>query len=105
MTTIDINGIEMYFEERGAGEPLVLLHGFTGAGADWAHVYDLDELARRYQLVVPDLRGHGRSTNPAGTFTHAQCAQDVVALLDHLGIGRCRAVGMSLGGNTLLHLA
>jgi len=105
MTTIDINGIEMYFEERGQGEPLVLLHGFTGAGADWQHVYDLDELAGRWRLIVPDLRGHGRSSNPGGVFTHAQCARDVTALLDHLGVARFRAVGMSLGGNTLLHMA
>jgi pimeloyl-ACP methyl ester carboxylesterase len=105
MTTIHVNGIEMHFEELGAGEPLLLLHGFTGAGADWRHAYDLDELARRWRLIVPDLRGHGRSTNPGGAFTHAQCARDVGALLDHLGIARFRAVGMSLGGNTLLHMA
>src|SRR6185369_880282 len=47
----------------------------------------------------------GRSSNPGGVFTHAQCARDVTALLDHLGVARFRAVGMSLGGNTLLHMA
>ena len=92
---------------RGAryGDPLLLLHGFTGSGADWVHVFDLDTLARRFRLIVPDLRGHGRSNNPAPTFTHRQCAFDVAALLDQLGVAQVRAIGMSLGGNTLLHLA
>jgi pimeloyl-ACP methyl ester carboxylesterase len=98
-------GIDVHAQLRGQGQPLVLLHGFTGAGGDWAHVFDLDDLARRYRLIIPDLRGHGRSTNPAGTFTHRQCALDLSAFLDRLGVGRVRAVGMSLGGNTLLHLA
>ena len=100
-----INGIEIGYEVRGDGEPLLLLHGFTGSGGDWAHVFDLEDLARRYRLVIPDARGHGRSTNPTGTFTHRQHALDTLALLDHLGIARCKAVGASLGGNTLLHMA
>lgn len=103
--TISVNGIEMYVEERGQGEPLVLLHGFTGAGADWRHLFDLDELARRHRVIVPDARGHGRSTNPEGTFTHRQCARDLLAMADALGIARFRAIGLSLGGNTLLHAA
>lgn len=103
--TVSIEGMDMYFETRGSGEPLVLLHGFSGSGGDWVHVFDLDELAREHRLIVPDLRGHGRSTNPSGMFTHRQCARDVSMLLNHLGIERFRAVGMSLGGNTLLQLA
>jgi pimeloyl-ACP methyl ester carboxylesterase len=102
--TVEVNGIEMHVQLLGAGEPLVLLHGFTGCGGDWRHVFDLDELARRYRLIVPDARGHGRSTNPAGTFTHRQCALDLAGLLDQLSVPRARAIGMSLGGNTLLHL-
>jgi pimeloyl-ACP methyl ester carboxylesterase len=103
--TAAIEGMQMYFEVHGAGEPLLLLHGFTGAGSDWGHVFEIQDLARRFQVIVPDLRGHGRSSNPGGAFTHRQCALDVSALLDHLGIASVRAVGMSLGGNTLLHLA
>ena len=52
-----------------------------------------------------DARGHGRSTNPGKTITMRQCALDTLALLDHLGVRRCRAIGASLGGNTLLHMA
>jgi pimeloyl-ACP methyl ester carboxylesterase len=103
--TFSVNGIDMYCRVWGDGQPLVLLHGFTGAGADWRHVFDLDDLGRRFRVILPDLRGHGRSTNPAGTFTHRQCARDVSALLDQLGVTLYRAIGASLGGNTLLHLA
>lgn len=100
-----VNGIDMHVALGGAGEPLLLLHGFFGHGDDWRHVYDLESLARERRVIIPDLRGHGRSTNPAGIFSHRQCAEDVSALLDALAITRCRAVGLSLGGNTLLHLA
>jgi pimeloyl-ACP methyl ester carboxylesterase len=101
--TIEINGFEMYFEDRGGGAPLLLLHGGMGIGADWRHVFPEDPPG--YRVIVPDLRGHGRSTNPSGTFTFRQCAQDVLALLDHLGIARTNAIGMSMGAKTLLHVA
>ncbi|WP_164021382.1 alpha/beta fold hydrolase [Pyxidicoccus trucidator] len=103
--TATVEGVQLHYEVHGQGAPLVLLHGFTGAGADWRHVFDFDALAQRYQLIVPDLRGHGRSDNPSGAFTVRQCATDVLALLDQLGIPRFRAIGLSLGGNTLLHIA
>jgi pimeloyl-ACP methyl ester carboxylesterase len=56
-------------------------------------------------VIIPDLRGHGWSTNPAKTFTHRQSAADVLALLDHLALKRVRAMGISTGGMTLLHVA
>src|SRR5688572_3583082 len=56
-----------------------------------------------YRVIVPDLRGHGRSTNPGGAFTFRQCAQDVLALLDGLGLDRTKAIGLSMGAKTLLH--
>jgi pimeloyl-ACP methyl ester carboxylesterase len=103
MSTIHVNGFDMYFEDRGAGEPLLLLHGGMGIGADWLHVFPEDPDG--YRVIVPDLRGHGRSTNPSGTFTFRQCAQDLLALLDHLGVPSAKAIGMSMGAKTLLHVA
>ena len=103
MPTIDVNGFTMYYEARGEGEPLLLLHGGTGVGADWRHVFPADPDG--YRVVVPDLRGHGRSTNPSRQFTFRQSARDVAALLDHLGLARVKAIGMSMGAKTLLHLA
>ncbi|HEX8027610.1 MAG TPA: alpha/beta hydrolase, partial [Vicinamibacterales bacterium] len=79
------------------------LHGFTGTGDDWQHVFA--EPLAGYRIIAPDLRGHGRSTNPGGRFTFAEVARDIFGLLDHLGIERVRAIGMSAGANTLLHMA
>jgi len=101
--TLRVNDIEMFVEVRGTGEPLVLLHGFFTCGGTWGPVTDL--LAKQYQLIIPDLRTHGRSTNRAGTFTHRQAALDVYALLDQLGVKRFKAMGISTGGMTLLHMA
>jgi pimeloyl-ACP methyl ester carboxylesterase len=101
--TATLNGIEMYYEVSGQGEPLVLLHGFGGSGARWASL--VPELAKNYRVIVPDLRGHGRSTNPANQFTHRQSALDVFALLNSLGIRRFKAMGISTGGMTLIHMA
>ncbi len=101
--TEPVNDIEMYVELRGEGEPLVLLHGGGGVGANWGLIFK--EPPPGYRLVIPDLRGHGRSTNPAEEFTFRQSARDVLALLDRLGIERFQAIGMSLGAKTLLHVA
>ena len=101
--TAEINGFEMYYEVFGEGEPVVVLHGIARSGADekpWAN-----ELAKEFQVIMPDLRGHGASTNPSGEFTHRQSALDVFALLDHLGLDRVSAAGFSTGGMTLLHMA
>jgi pimeloyl-ACP methyl ester carboxylesterase len=101
---VRVNGIDLYVEIHGAGEPLLLLHGFTGTSQDWIHA-GRAKLAEHFRLIAVDARGHGRSTNPAGTLTHQQCARDTLSLLDQLGIRRCKAIGMSFGGNTLLHVA
>src|SRR5262245_50704098 len=74
-----LNGIEMYYEIHGAGPPLILLHGFAGSGHVWKPF--VADFAKHYQVIVPDLRGHGRSTNPANQFTFRQSALDVYALL------------------------
>lgn len=102
--SVSVQGIELHYDVRGAGEPLLLLHGFTGSSADWQYA-GRDVLATRFKSIALDARGHGRSTNALSTITHRQCALDVLALLDTLGIRRCRAIGMSFGGNTLLHVA
>ena len=101
---IRLNGIEIYYETEGTGEPLLLLHGGTGCQENWAHA-GRDQFAHEYALILPDARGHGRTTNPGRTITHRQCALDTLALLDRLGISKCRAIGLSMGGNILLHMA
>jgi pimeloyl-ACP methyl ester carboxylesterase len=101
---IDVNGFQLYFEQRGRGEPLLLLHGGTGIGSDWTLVFTGGD-PDGFRIVVPDLRVHGRSTNPSGAFTFRQAALDMFALLDHLDIRRVKAIGLSMGAKTLLHMA
>lgn len=103
--TARIDDIDLHYLDTGVGSPLLLLHGFTGSSADWAHLFDLGALARDHRLVIPDLRGHGRSTDPARASTIRRAAMDVLGLLDRLEIDRVRAIGLSLGANVLLHLA
>lgn len=98
-----LNGVELYFEIHGNGEPLLLLHGFGGCSQDWPAL--ASGWAGHFQLIIPDMRGHGRSSNPAKIFRHNESAADMLALLDRLGIGAFKGLGISGGGNVLLHLA
>ena len=101
--TVQLNNIEVHYEEHGTGKPLVLLHGFGGCTQNW-HPFTA-ELSERHRLIVVDLRGHGYSTNPENKFTHRGAANDVFLLLEKLGVGRFSAMGISSGGMTLLHMA
>ena len=98
-----LNGIELYFELHGTGEPVLLLHGFSGSSQDWAAV--ASDWSRDFQLIVPDLRGHGRSSVLSTPFRHADAAADILGLLDHLNVNTCKGLGVSGGGNVLLHMA
>ena len=100
---VSVDDMDIYYEAVGDGEPLLLLHGFTGLGSDWRLIFT--EPLNSYMMVMPDLRGHGRSTNPSGSFTFRQSAHDVFALLDQLEIRRFKAIGLSGGAKTLLHMA
>jgi len=93
----------MYYEVRGEGEPLVLLHGGGGAGVNWELIFK--ETPQGYRLIIPDLRGHGRSTNTLPVLRIKQVALDVLALLDRIGVQQFKAIGMSLGAKALLHVA
>jgi pimeloyl-ACP methyl ester carboxylesterase len=101
--TVPLGDIQMYYEEYGAGTPLVLLHGFGGCAKNW-HPFTA-ELSERHRLIVVDLRGHGHSTDPESRFTHRTAARDVFLLLEKLGVDRFSAMGMSSGGMALLHMA
>ena len=82
---------------------LLLLHGFTGCGDDWKHVFA--EPMPGFQVLAPDLPGHGRTANPRQDFKFADVARDMFAYLDGLGVDRVHGIGMSAGANTLLHMA
>src|ERR1700726_3123749 len=81
--TETLNGVQLYFEVHGTGEPLLLLHGFSGSSQDW--MASATEWGTQFQLIVPDLRGHGRSSSLSKPFRHEEASTDMLALLDHLG--------------------
>ena len=100
---IEVNGIELHL---GRGR-----RGPTAPLAAWRHgvrrrlAVHVQGAPPGYRLIAPDLRGHGSSTNPSGTFTFRQCAGDMLALLAHLNLQRVKAIGVSGGGIVLLHMA
>lgn len=97
MPTLPINGIEIYYEEFGAGEPLVLVPGLGGTVESWTA--QIRHFKRRYRVIALDNRGAGRSSMPYGPYTMDQMASDLLGLLDALGITEpVRLVGASLGG-------
>jgi len=101
--TVAVNGIELHYETHGEGEPLLLLHGFGGSVKSWEKF--IPAFAKKHQVIAVDLRGHGRSNNPSREFTHRQAARDVMALLDILKVRKIKAMGISTGGMTLIHMA
>jgi 3-oxoadipate enol-lactonase len=85
-----------YFTERGSGPPLLLVHGVMITGEMFAPV--IEQLATRRRVIVPDLRGHGRSRALPPPYTAVQLASDLSHLLDHLGIDSTAVLGYSQGG-------
>lgn len=98
-----INGIQLYFETFGQGEPVLLLHGALGNANYWGN--QVPVLAKKYRVIVIDARGHGRSTRDGKLFSYRLLAADVIALLDLLKIDKVSIIGWSDGGNTALQLA
>jgi len=85
-----------FYIERGSGPPLVLVHGLMVTGEMFEPM--LDDLSARHRVIVPDLRGHGRSRGLPPPYTVSQLASDLAGLLDHLGIPSAPMLGYSQGG-------
>jgi pimeloyl-ACP methyl ester carboxylesterase len=99
----EVNGLTMYYETHGSGRPLILLHGGLGSGEMFGPV--LTQLAEHHQVVAPDLQGHGRTADIDRPIDAAMMADDIAALIDHLGLDRPDVVGYSLGGGVAMHTA
>ncbi len=98
-----VNGFRMYYEARGKGEPVVFLHGFSLDSRMWE---GQQGLAKKYRVIVADMRYHGRSEAPEKSENSvAESAADVVGLLDHLNIDGAHLVGLSMGGGIALETA
>lgn len=90
------SGQMLHFTDRGSGPPLVLVHGLMITGEMFEPV--VDDLARRHRVIVPDLRGHGRSRGLPPPYTVPVLAGDLADLLDHLGVWSAAVLGYSQGG-------
>jgi pimeloyl-ACP methyl ester carboxylesterase len=103
MKKVDVNGIQLAFERRGRGSPLVLLHGYPLDHHLWDEVTPL--LEDTFDVILPDLRGFGDSTTIDSLYSMDDLASDIAGLLDQLGIQKAAIVGHSMGGYAALAFA
>lgn len=103
MQTIEVNGVRLAYDRRGNGTPMLLLHGFPLDHNLWDEVVPL--LENQFDLILPDLRGFGKSSTVDSFYSMEDYASDIAALLDHLGIQKAAIVGHSMGGYIALAFA
>ena len=99
----DVHGITIYYEEHGAGRPLILLHGGLGSGEMFGPI--IPSLAKDHRVILPDLQGHGRTAHIDRPIDVRLMADDIAALIDHLGLEQPDVVGYSLGGGVAFFVA
>lgn len=91
--TVSYNGGRLYYQVTGSGKPIVFIHGFTLDHTMWQP--QVEFFAKNYQVITYDVRGFGRSSLPNGPY---KFADDLHAVLQHLGVGQAHIVGLSMGG-------
>ena len=99
----EVNGLRLYYQVHGAGQPLVLLHGGVGAIEMFGPVLPL--LAAGRQVIAVDLQAHGRTADIDRPLSFETLADDVAALIAHLGLEQADVMGYSLGGGVALQTA
>ena len=99
----EVNGINLYYETHGTGRPLILLHGGLGSGEMFGPI--LPTLTERHQVIMVDLQGHGRTADIDRPIDIRLMADDIAALIDHLGLEKPDLVGYSLGGGVAFFTA
>jgi pimeloyl-ACP methyl ester carboxylesterase len=103
MSYAKVNGLSLYYEEHGSGEPLVLLHGGISAGEMFGAI--LPALAAERRVITVDLQGHGGTADVDRPLLPETMADDIAALIRHLGVERADVMGYSLGGTVALRTA
>ena len=103
MSAARVNGVELYYELNGSGEPLVLVHGSWGDHHNWDPV--VSALAESFRVLAYDRRGHSASERPAGQGSVFDDADDLAGLIDELGLGPAHVAGNSFGAVTALRAA
>ncbi len=99
----EVNGINLYYESHGTGRPLILLHGGLGSGEMFEPI--LPTLSERHRVIVVDLQGHGRTADIDRPIDIRPMADDIAALIDHVGLEKPDLVGYSLGGGVAFFTA
>jgi pimeloyl-ACP methyl ester carboxylesterase len=99
----DVDGVRIHYQEKGAGAPLVLLHGYTASTFAWKDVFD--PLSEQFRVIAVDMKGFGFSGKPDGDYTRRAQGELVIKLLDHLKIDRAILCGNSMGGEVSMHTA
>jgi pimeloyl-ACP methyl ester carboxylesterase len=103
MPTAHVDSIELYYEEHGSGDPLLLIMGLGADSVAW--MLQVPEFSQHYRTIVFDNRGVGRSSKPAGPYSIGRMADDAAGVLDTLGIERAHVLGVSMGGMIAQELA
>jgi pimeloyl-ACP methyl ester carboxylesterase len=103
----EVNGVRLHYVEAGRGTPVILVHGLAcDHAANWMLPRVFQKVSRRYRVIALDNRGHGMSDKPYDPAQYGlELVDDVVRLMDHLGIAKAHVVGYSLGGFITLKLA
>jgi pimeloyl-ACP methyl ester carboxylesterase len=99
----DIDGVRMHYQEKGAGTPLVLIHGYTSSTYSWKDVFE--PLAKNFHVIAVDLKGFGFSSKPDGDYTRRAQALLVTHLLERLNLEKAWLCGNSMGGEVALNVA
>ncbi len=100
---VSLHGHDLVYRQAGQGPTLLLIHGMAGSSRAWKAV--MPELARSYQVIAPDLPGHGQSASPTGDYSLGNLSATLRDLLAVIGIERATIVGQSLGGGVAMQLA
>ena len=103
MPFLNVNGIDLYYEVKGEGQTVVFIHGLGSSCQDWEKQEPV--FSKQYQVVMLDLRGHGKSQKPSGPYSMALFASDVAGVIRSLNLAPVHVVGISLGGMIALQLA
>ena len=99
----DVDGVRIHYQEKGAGAPLVLIHGYTSSTFAWKDVFE--PLSRQFRVIAVDLKGFGFSGKPEGDYTRRAQGELVIRLLDQLKIDRAVFCGNSMGGEVSMNAA
>lgn len=103
MPKIKVQGIHIYYESTGRGQPLLFIHGLGSSLRDWEN--QVPFFSKKFEVVTVDLRGHGRSDKPPGRYSIPLFASDISELIRLLGLGATHVAGISMGGMIAFQMA